>query len=50
MIGRPLFKDPLDDGAPLTGAHVACQIVPNVEEVEFSSFMELELELVDVEL
>jgi hypothetical protein len=50
VIGRPLFKDPLDDGAPLTGAHVACQIVPNVEEVEFSSFMELELELVDVEL
>ena len=50
MIGRPLFKDPLDDGAPLRRRHVACQIVPHMEEVELSSFMELELELVDVEL
>ena len=50
MVGRPLFKDALDDGTPLTGAHVACQLVADVEEVELSSFMELERELVNVQL
>ena len=49
-IGRPLFKDALHDGTPLAGAHVPLEIVTHMEKVEFSGFVELELELVNVQL